>query len=120
MRRLAAGLTFLLAGCATPPPAPPAPPGIVARTADVSFAALPAAAVDRWTGSFHSGALTLEIARSGDGLVASRGSGVQTLRFIGLGTFTDAAGTSYLFDPPDGSAGVVTVDAAGTRRSWAR
>ena len=121
MRHGLAGVALLLAaGCATPPPAPPAPPGIIAQSADASLAAIPAGSVSRWLGSFQSGGDTLVISRSAGGLTASRGGALQPLRFVGLGTFADPTGTSYLFVPPDGSGHLVTIDPAGNRREWAR
>ena len=112
--------TLALSACLKPAPPPAAaPPEVVAGTANVSLARLPAATVASWLGSWRSGTETLGVARVGDALTVARSGGAvgQPLTLVGLGTFTDAAGTSYLFGP---GAVLRTYDAAGSMRSWSR
>ncbi len=116
MRRLPVVLFAVLALSACIKPAPPpssAPPEVVAGTATVSLATLPPATVAAWTGRWTSGGRTLDIARSGDALTANG----LPLTFVGLGTFSDRAGTSYLFGP-DGQ--LRTFTAAGAEIRWTR
>jgi hypothetical protein len=116
MRRLCVSiaLALALAGCLKPAPPPAAaPPEILAGTATVGLSSLPPAAVAAWLGAWRSGASTLTIARAGDTLTANG----MPLTLVGLGTFSDAAGTAYLFGPGET---LVTYPLAGNAVRWAR
>ena len=105
---------LIVSACLKPAPPPAiAPPEVTAGTATVSLATLPPSTVAAWTGRWTSGARSLDIARSDDSLTANG----QPLLFVGLGTFADPAGTSYLFGP-DGTLRTFTVAGAETR--WVR
>ncbi|QNN64807.1 hypothetical protein H9L12_11250 [Sphingomonas rhizophila] len=113
-----------LSACMPPHPAPaPAPAEVIPQSTNVALSRLPAAALAAYAGTYRSGADTLIIRRAGDALFADR-NGVPAgapLTLVGLGTFVDGVGTSYLFVPADGSAGKLrTVAANGTSRDWAR
>ena len=110
-----------LAACMAAPPPLAAPPEVIAQSVDVSLATLPAATVARWTGSYRSGGQTLGISRVGDQLWATRAGAPLALKLVGLGTFVDPAGTSYLFLPADGGSGrLETIGADGSRINWSR
>lgn len=116
MRRLSVPVALALALAACLKPAPPpaaAPPEVVSGTATVSLATIPAATVAAWTGTWRGGGRTLEVARMGEMLTANG----QPLTFVGLGTFTDAAGTAYLFGP---DATLRTYTAAGVETRFTR
>ena len=120
-RLLPFAATLALAACMDHPPPAAAPPE-VAPTA-VPLAQVPAATIERYLGTYRSGADSIVIRRSGASLFADR-SGLPSaapLTIVGLGTFADAAGTAYLFMPADGSGGRLrTIDARGAAREWVR
>lgn len=116
MRRLSVLILAPLALSACLKPAPPpasAPPEVVAGTATVSLSSLPPVAVALWIGNWTNGGRSLVIARAGDVLTANG----QPLTLVGLGTFTDSAGTAYLFGP--GSV-LVTTTSSGVEARWTR
>ncbi len=111
-----------LTACLPPhPPPAPAPPEVLPQSAIVPLGRLPAAAVAHYLGTFHNGGGTLTIGRSGGSLtVQYGGAAAMPLALVGLGTFTDAGGTAYLFIPADGSGVLRAVAANGTSRDWMR
>jgi len=108
-----------LAACAPPAPPPSAPPPQVAP--GTSLVRPTAAMLDPYVGSYRGGTEALTVRRAGDALVVDRpGQPATTLILVGLGTFADAAGKTYLFTPAAGGARLTVVGADGTRREWAR
>jgi hypothetical protein len=107
-----------------PHPAPaPAPSEVIPQSASVTLTRLPPSAIASYLGTYRQGGQTLTIRRAGERLFADRNGlpSPAALTLVGLGTFVDDAGTSYLFVPADGSAGRLrTLDADGTSRDWAR
>jgi hypothetical protein len=112
-----------LAACMNHPPPAAAPPEVTPLSADVPLAQISPATINRYLGTYRSGADTLAIRNLGGQLYADR-SGMAAgaaLKLVGLGTFAGADGTAYLFVPADGSAGrLQTFDANGARRDWTR
>ena len=109
-----------LTACLPPhPPPAPAPGEVIPHTANVALSRLPASAVAAYLGTYRSGSDSLTSRRAGDQLFADRNGRLATvpLKLIGLGTFSDAAGTTYLFDS---GAGLRTLAADGTSRDWVR
>ena len=116
----AIGAVLLTGACLPhPPPAPP-PPEVTPHTADVATDRLPEAVLAGYLGTYRNGGDTLVIARVGAVLTATRGGGSRSLRLIGLGTFIDDAGTSYLFTPPGGGGTLTTIAPDDQRRTWSR
>ena len=117
----AIGAVLLTGACLPhPPPAPP-PPEVTPNTADVATTVLSDATLARYTGTYRNGGDALVIARVGAVLTATRGGGgSRSLRLIGLGTFIDAVGTSYLFTPPGGGGTLTTIALDDQRRTWSR
>ena len=109
-----------LAACLPPhPPPAPAPGEVIPNTADVALSRLPASAVAAYLGTYRSGSESLVVRRAGAQLFADRNGRLATapLKLIGLGTFSDNQGTTYLFDS---GAGLRTFSADGTSRDWVR
>ena len=121
MRQLPIALLFPLglAACAPPAPPPSAPPPQVAPgTASVRPTA---AMLDPYVGSYRSGAETMEIRRVGDALTVDRpGQAPLVLALVGLGTFADDAGNSWLFARLANAARLTVIGADGSRREWTR
>jgi hypothetical protein len=110
-----------LAACLPhPPPAPP-PGEVIPQTADVALDRLPPAALAAYVGAYRGSGGTLVIRRTGADLYADRNGVATALKVVGLGTFSDAAGTAYLFLPADGRGGRLrTIAANGTTADWAK
>ena len=111
---LPVALALALSAClnAAPPPAA-TPPEVTAGTSSVSLSMIPVATIAPWLGTWTGGGRTVVVARSGDMLTANG----HPLTFVGLGTFADAAGTSYLFGPGES---LRTFTAAGTETRFTR
>ena len=120
MRIFLVCMAALLAGCAAPAPPPAAAPHEVAMgTAN----ALPTAALlAPYVGDYRNGAATVSVRRGGSGLLVDAATGPAALTLIGLDTFVDASGNSYLFATAAGAPAtrVAIIGANGTRREWAR
>ena len=120
MRLCLFGVVTFLPGCALPAPPPSAAPHEVAvGTAN----ALPTAALlNPYVGDYRNGAATVRVRRSGSGLLVNAPTGPAALTLIGLDTFADASGNSYLFVMAPGAPAtrVAIVGANGTRREWVR
>ena len=120
MRIFLVTMTTSLAGCALPAPPPSAAPHEVAMgTAN----ALPTAALlALYVGDYRNGAATVRVRRGGSGLWIDAPTGPAALTLIGLDTFVDASGNSYLFVTAAGAPAtrVAIIGANGTRREWAR
>lgn len=114
----ALALSLGLAACAPPAPAPSTPPPevLVGGSAIRPIAAI----LDPYAGRYASGGEQLTVRRSGDSLVIERaGQPPLWLTLVGLGTFADAAGNSYLFTTGAGGR-LALIAADGARREWAR
>lgn len=121
MRLYLAYTLISLASCAPPPPPPAAPPPEVA--AGTASAQPTAALLDSYVGDYRSGAATMRVRHSGGGLILDvPAHGVVVLTLIGLDTFADAGGNSYLFATArDQSATrLAIIGADGTRSEWVR
>lgn len=92
-------LTLTLAACGPPPAPPPPPPEIVAGTAVVAVANVPAASLDAAIGIYANDAQTLHVRRMGDDLFVERtGSTPVKLSLVGLDTYAGPSGLAYLFE----------------------
>jgi hypothetical protein len=120
MRILLVCTASLLAGCMLPAPPPAAsPPEIAVGTTN----ALPTAALlDPCVGDYRNGAALVRVRRSASGLLVDAPAGTVALTLIGLNTFVDRQGTSYLFVMVRGAPAtrLAIIGANGTRREWVR
>lgn len=116
---IALALSIGLAACAPPAPPPSTPPPEVATG---TAAIRPTAAMlDPYVGRYASGGDQLTVRRAGDRLVVERaGQPPLGLTVVGLGTFADSSGNTYLFTSVAGGGRLVLLAANGTRREWAR
>ncbi len=114
-----------LTACLAHPPPPPPPPEIAAAASvEIVSDAVAAGRLDRFVGRYASGPDSIGITRSGNQLVAAAPppAAPQGLRMIGLGTFIDGAGTTYLFTFPPDRPGAMLHTRPGLRgqREWRR